>query len=87
MSSDRVLQFGAIVDGWVVAEQPAKTFAKGRQSHIPILVGSNADEATVFGPGPANLSEYRTFLQADAGVYADQEFQAGPASSDANVPG
>jgi len=87
MSSDRDLQFDAIVDGWVVPEQPAKIFAEGRQAHIPVLVGSNADEATVFGPGPANLSEYRKYLQADAGIYADQELQAWPASSDADVPG
>jgi para-nitrobenzyl esterase len=87
MSSDRDLQFDAIVDGWVVPEQPAKIFAEGRQARIPVLVGSNADEATVFGPGPASLSEYRKYLQADAGIYADQELQAWPASSDADVPG
>jgi para-nitrobenzyl esterase len=86
MSSDRDLQFDAIVDGWVVPEQPAKIFAEGRQAHIPVLVGSNADEATVFGPGPANLSEYLKYLQSDAGIYADQELQAWPASSDAEVP-
>jgi len=86
MSTDRNLQFDAIVDGWVVPEQPAKIFAEGRQAHVPVLVGSNADEATVFGPGPATLLEYRKHLQADAGIYADQEFQAWPASSDADVP-
>ena len=86
-TGESTIQFDAIVDGWVVPEQPAKIFAEGRQAHIPVLVGSNADEATVFAPGPANLSEYRKFLQADTGVYADQEFQAWPASSDAEVPG
>jgi para-nitrobenzyl esterase len=86
MSNDRSLQFDAIVDGWVVPEQPAKIFAEGRQAHIPVLVGSNADEATVFGPGPSTLSGYRKYLQADAGIYADQELQAWPASTDADVP-
>jgi para-nitrobenzyl esterase len=85
MRIDRDLRFDAIVDGWVVPEQPAKIFAEGRQAHMPVLIGSNADEATVFGPGPANLLEYRKYLQADAGVYADQELQAWPASSDADV--
>jgi para-nitrobenzyl esterase len=87
MSSDRDLPFDAIVDGWVVPQQPAKIFAAGGQAHIPVLVGSNADEATVFGPGPAKLSEYRKYLQTDAGIYADQELRAWPASSDADVPG
>jgi para-nitrobenzyl esterase len=86
-NGDRQLHCDAIVDGWVVPEQPARIFAEGRQAHIPVLVGSNADEATVFGPGPANLAEYRQYLQAYAGIYADQVFQAWPASSDADVPG
>ena len=86
MSTDRELRFDAIVDGWVVPEQPAKIFAEGRQAHIPVLVGSNADEATVFGPGPQTLSDYLKYLHADTGVYADQELQAWPASSDADVP-
>jgi len=86
MSTDRELRFDAIVDGWVVPEQPAKIFAEGRQAHVPILVGSNANEATVFGPGPQTLSEYRNYLQADTGIYSDQELQAWPAPSDADVP-
>ena len=83
---DRQIQFDAIVDGWVVPEQPAKIFAEGKQAHIPVLVGSNADEATVFGPGPATVAEYRKYLEADSGVFADQEFRAWPAVSDADVP-
>jgi para-nitrobenzyl esterase len=57
------------------------------EAHIPVLVGRNADEATVFGPGLATLSEYRKYLQADAGVHADEESKVWPASSDADVPG
>ena len=85
-SGDREIQFDAIVDGWVVPEQPAKVFAEGRQAHIPVLVGSNADEATVFGHGPATVSEYRKYLQADSGVFADRQFHAWPAASDDDVP-
>jgi para-nitrobenzyl esterase len=85
-SDDRQIQFDAIVDGWVVPEQPAKIFAEGRQAHIPVLVGSNADEATVFGRGPTTVSEYRKYLEADSGSFADQEFRAWPAASDADVP-
>lgn len=87
ISNDRDLHFDAIVDGWVVPEQPAKVFAQSKQAHIPVLIGSNADEATVFGPGPASLSEYRRYLQADTGKFAAQELQAWPASSDADVAG
>lgn len=86
-SQDRQIHFEAIVDGWVIREQPARTFAEGRQIHIPVLVGSNANEATVFGhSGPKTVGEYKKYLLADTGKYADLEFQAYPAGSDADVP-
>ncbi|MBV8097999.1 MAG: carboxylesterase family protein [Verrucomicrobia bacterium] len=84
---DREVKFGAIVDGWVVPEQPAKTFAEGKQLRIPVLVGSNADEATVFGLiAPKTVDEYKTYLERDTGRFADQEFAAYPVGSDAAIP-
>lgn len=86
-SQDRQLHFDAIVDGWVVPEQPARIFAEGRQMHIPVLVGSNADEATVFGHNNVKtVDEYKAYLRQDTGKYADQEFQAYPAAADVEVP-
>jgi carboxylesterase type B len=37
-----------VVDGYVVPEHPAQAFAKGRQNDVPLLVGWNADEGTLF---------------------------------------
>jgi para-nitrobenzyl esterase len=34
-SKDSELRFEAIVDGWVVPQQPAKVFAEGRQVNVP----------------------------------------------------
>lgn len=86
-SQDRKLHFSAIVDGWIVPEQPAKTFAEGKEMAIPVLVGSNADEATVFGRGgPASIDEYKSYLEADTGPYAGREFAAYPVATDAEVP-
>jgi para-nitrobenzyl esterase len=48
-SQDSRVHFDALVDGWVVPEQPAAIYAAGKQWHIPILEGGNADEATVSG--------------------------------------
>ena len=86
-SHDQELEFDAIVDGWVIPDQPAKVFAEDRQAPVPVLVGSNADEATVFAPGPATVSDYWKYLREDTGVYAEQEFVLWPASSDTEVPG
>jgi len=84
---NRQIRFDAIVDGWIVPEQPAKLFAEGRQMHVPVLVGSNADEATVFGHGgPKTLGEYKQYLSDDSGKYSCEEFRLYPASSDADAP-
>ena len=85
--SDPGLHFDAIVDGWVVARQPAQIFAEGKQMHIPILVGSNADEATVFGHNDLKtVDDYKRHLQQDTGKYSNEEFRAYSVNSDADVP-
>ncbi len=85
--NDAGLHFDAIVDGWVVPKQPAQIFAQGKQLRIPILVGSNADEATVFGHNDLKtVSDYGKHLQQDTGQYSKEEFQLYPVSSDADVP-
>jgi len=86
---DSQLSLDAVVDGWVIPEQPAKIFAEGKQLRIPVLVGSTTDEATIFvgHSGPKTVEQYRRYLLADAGKYADQEFQLYPAASDADAPG
>jgi para-nitrobenzyl esterase len=83
---DGHVHFDAIVDGWIVPEQPAKIFAEGKQMRLAVLVGSNADEATVFGHNDLKtIGQYQAYLMEDTGKYSDQEFQAYPATSDAGV--
>lgn len=83
---DPGLHFDAIVDGWVVPQQPAQIFAEGKQLHIPTVVGSNADEASVFGHnGLKTIGDYKSHLQQDTGPYWRQEFRLYPVSSAAEV--
>ena len=64
-----------------------KSSQQGKQLRIPILVGSNADEATVFGHNDLKtVSDYGKHLQQDTGQYSKEEFQLYPVSSDADVP-
>ena len=86
-SHDQKLEFDAIVDGWVIPYQPTRVFAEGRQARVPVLVCSNADEATVSAPGPATVSDYWKYLREDTGVYAERVFRLWLASSDIEVPG
>jgi para-nitrobenzyl esterase len=52
-----------------------------------VLVGSNADEATVFGHNDVKtVDQYKAYLLRDTENYSGQEFRAFPATSDADVP-
>jgi para-nitrobenzyl esterase len=77
-----------VVDGWVIPEQPAVVFAQGRQTAVPIIVGSNADEGTRFVSSgtPRTLEQYRKYLARDTGKYSTDELAAYPAATDADVP-
>jgi para-nitrobenzyl esterase len=87
--------FGVIVDGWVVPSQPVVTFAMHRQTRIPVLVGSTADETTVFGKSsplaredarPKTVEQYRQWLKNEFGEFAEVVWKVYPADSDGDVP-
>lgn len=42
------VKYGPIVDGVYVPEAPLRLYREGRLHHVPIIVGSNADEGTLF---------------------------------------
>jgi para-nitrobenzyl esterase len=50
-----------IVDGVVLPDDPAQLFEKGAFSHVPMIVGTNADEGVFFAPRSVATRE-----QADA---------------------
>jgi para-nitrobenzyl esterase len=86
-SQDRQVHFDAIVDEWVLPEQLAKIYAEAKELKIPVLVGSNADEATVFGHNDVKtVDQYKRYLLRGTGKYADQEFRIYPVVADAEVP-
>jgi para-nitrobenzyl esterase len=89
-SRDPGLNFyaGGTVDGWVLPEQPAVIFAAGRQAHVPVITGSNADEGSVFRAllHPPALQNYRAWLKSHFLEQADDVFRAYPAASDATAP-
>ena len=43
-----------VVDGAVLPDEVNAIFASGNQADVPVLIGSNADEATTFDPGLLN---------------------------------
>jgi len=82
------------IDGWVLPQQPAVTFARGEQARIPVMLGTNEDEVSIFdsplvGGGnryPKTVENYRAWLKREFGGMADEVFAAYPVRQDAEVP-
>jgi para-nitrobenzyl esterase len=82
------MPFHPVLDGYVLTEAPSLTVASGKAAHVPLLVGSNSQEApgsAVFGDGPPTLASYRAGLQRTLGASADKVFALYPARTDAEV--
>jgi para-nitrobenzyl esterase len=92
-AADDAIDLEPNVDGWVLPEQPAVTFARGGETRVPVLVGSNEDEISIFASPivggrsyrPKTVAEYRAWLERKFGTNADAVFAAYPVHSDAEV--
>jgi len=83
------IPFDAIIDGHFLTESPTQTFVSGHAAHVPLLVGSNSEEAAgsaVLGDGAAaTVANYRAGLTRTLGDKADALFALYPAKTDAEV--
>ncbi|MGD9644356.1 MAG: carboxylesterase/lipase family protein [Pirellulales bacterium] len=43
-----LLRMAPVVDGWVIPDDPMTILAEGRQNDVPLIVGANRDEGTMF---------------------------------------
>jgi para-nitrobenzyl esterase len=67
--SDR-MRFGPVVDGWAIPDDPMTLFDKGQVNGVPLIVGANADEGSLFtmsSPLPKGANEYRELLEKSFG--------------------
>lgn len=96
LPAERILQaaapfdFEPEIDGWVLPRQPATTFAQGGQSRIPVLVGTNANEISIFASPlvsghswrPKTVVEYQRWVHRRFGNYAEKVLMEYPAGTD-----
>jgi para-nitrobenzyl esterase len=88
------VDWNPIIDTLVLPEQPLLVFQKGQQAKVPVIVGSNFDEVSIFASPliggtsyrPKSVAEYRDWLKHAFGNDADAVFQAYPAAQDNQVP-
>ncbi len=71
----------ATVDGWVFPDTIYNIFAAGQQHDVPVIIGSNADEGTMFTPPPASVDAYQEGVRRQYGDFADEFLTTYPAES------
>jgi para-nitrobenzyl esterase len=75
------------LDGAVLAQSPADVFAAGKQAAVPLLIGSNADEGTIFAMkgAPTTVAAYQATLRKLAPGMMEQILALYPAKTDADA--
>jgi len=75
-------RFAPIVDGWVIPDDPGAIFEAGRQANVPLIVGTNADEGSIFvlSAPVATVDAYRVALRRLYDARADEVLALYPAS-------
>ncbi|NRB47717.1 MAG: carboxylesterase family protein [Saprospiraceae bacterium] len=76
------------VDGWLLPDEPRSIMDAGQQHPVPILIGSNQDEATAFTDPrqlPKTLESFQEDLRKRYGKWADRLFEAYPANSKEDI--
>jgi para-nitrobenzyl esterase len=73
--------YGPIVDGYAIPDDPESIFGAGRQASVPLIVGTNADEGSVFtGALPfASAAAYRAGIDVRYGADGGAVFALYPA--------
>jgi para-nitrobenzyl esterase len=92
-AKDQAVDLEPSVDGWFLREQPAAAFAHGRQMRVPVLVGSNENEVSIFASPlvggrsyrPKTVAEYRQWLERRFKDNADGVFAAYPVRQDSEA--
>ena len=77
------VRFGPVIDGRFLAENPAETFAAGRQNDVPTITGLNADEGSASPAyGRATAEQFRQQITQRYGERGAQFLAAYPATTD-----
>lgn len=82
-------KFGPHIDGLVLPDSPMRLIARGKFHHVPILIGTNRDEMTLFlgaGDGPRRKLGYRALVRRMFGPHSRAVLAAFPCERDDDAP-
>jgi para-nitrobenzyl esterase len=77
--------FWPVVDGKLLTEPVADTYAAGKQAHVPLLAGWNRDEGSFFAMRPVTAEQFKGMI---GGIYKERAaefFTLYPAETDAQA--
>ncbi|MBX9600534.1 MAG: carboxylesterase family protein [Bryobacteraceae bacterium] len=78
-----------VVDGWLMPEHPADLFRAGQFHKVPLVIGSNADEGSLFAMTSKirTAAQYSEFLEKNYTGIAQRILSTYPAPADKDVAG
>ena len=77
-----------ILDGWVLPAEVRLALEAGQPNEVPIIVGANADEGTIFMHGetfPESLQAYEALIKSRFSEYADSFSAAYPVLKEEDI--
>jgi para-nitrobenzyl esterase len=74
-----------VVDGYLWPKEASAIFRDGEQNHLPVLVGSNADEGAVLGTPPKSAAEFVAMAKKEYRDQAEEFLKLFPAKTDAEA--
>ncbi len=74
------LRYGPLVDGYLLKENAYETLKKGEHNHVPLVIGTNADETSKMVPKVSTEAEYELAVKTQYGAFATALLTQYPAS-------
>ncbi|HEY2468281.1 MAG TPA: carboxylesterase family protein [Terracidiphilus sp.] len=94
MPTDKVLDaakkkgqtgFAPVVDGKFLTEPVSDTYAAGKQAHVPLLAGWNADEGSFMAMRPMTAAQWKEMATKQFGDRAEEFLKLYPGDTDAQA--
>jgi para-nitrobenzyl esterase len=78
---ERILVWKPVADGYVLPDLPTRLWEAREQQNIPLLIGTNADEAELFLSGAyISSGEFEEYMEKIFGAYKDEAVALYPAA-------
>ena len=81
------VHYAPIIDGWAIPDDPGDMFTAGKQYSVPLLIGTNADEGTLFVPQMPvqHVAGYQWMVRSLYSDKADEMLKLVPCDDDQQV--